>query len=329
MILKKRFILILLIFLAIGPLSAGCGKKEAGPINAEEKKLTVFTSFYPLYDFTRKIGGERVEVVNLLPPGAEAHDWEPGPQILGALYKGDLLIINGLGLEPWVERLAGSLEGKIKIINTSEGIRPLRGYTGHHHDDHDHGDDHNDDHGENNDDNSNIPDPHIWLDPLLALHQAERIAEALIALDTGNARIYSENLFLFRERAEALDKAYRDALSGIKGRYFIVTHLSFAYLAERYNLTQVGISGLSPHVEPSPAQMKELVDFARKQKIQYIFQEPLSSGKLANVLASELGAQVLFLNPLEGLTEQEQAANEDYFTVMDKNLSQLKKAFTE
>ena len=298
----------------------GCLQSTA-PATESGPELTVYTSFYPLYDFANKIGGSQVHVLNLLPPGVEPHDWEPTTQAMTQLHNADLLLINGLEMEPWIDKIVDSLDGNIKVINTSEGISPLTGYAGHGHDD--------DDENEQDDHDGALPDPHVWLDPILALHQAEQIALALIDSDPEHEGEYHNNLLAFRIQIEKLDTEYREVLSSLPRHEFIVTHLSFAYMAERYGLEQVGISGLSPHAEPSPSELTHLIDFAKEHNIRYIFQEPLVTSRLAEVLAQDIGAETLELNPLEGLTDAQLAAGDDYFTIMYRNLEQLKVALAE
>ncbi|MCW3489194.1 metal ABC transporter solute-binding protein, Zn/Mn family [Dethiobacter alkaliphilus] len=352
--MKKIFLFLILALLVPAMVLTGCAQPSAQGTAAEsEPDITVYTSFYVLYDFANQIGGDRVEVMNLLPPGVEPHDWEPTSQAMVRLSAADLLLINGLDLEPWIDTIVDGLDGNITVINTSEGIDPLKGYAGHSHshyhdDDCDHDDDEDceydhdeecdddDDHGDDNNsgqdddhEDEKMPDPHVWLDPLLALHQAEQIAGALIEMDPEYEEVYLENLALFTARIEELDNEYREALTNLARHEFIVTHLSFAYLAERYGLEQVGISGLSPHAEPSPAQMAKIMDFAAEHDVRHIFQEPLVTSRLAEVLADDLGAEILELNPLEGLTEDELAAGEDYFSIMRRNLEQLKIALAE
>jgi zinc transport system substrate-binding protein len=323
--MKKIRIAFLLFCVAGALILTGCEGWPAAT-RPHNSKPVVYCTIYPLYDFTVKIGGDKVDVNNMVPGGVEPHEWEPGPQMLASLSKADLLIYNGFGMEPWLDKIAASLGGELVLLNASEGIKPLQGYEGHDH----HEDD--DDHHEDDDDHydeEGLPDPHVWLDPLLALYQAEQIAAALITLDPANEEYYLERLSVFRQEVLALDDAYRQAFAFAKKRVFVVTHLSFAYLAERYGLVQLGIAGLSPHTEPSPAQMKELVDTARKHEIRHIFREPLATSRLATVLAGEIDAEILSLNPLEGLTAEEAAAGADYFSVMFWNLEQLKTAMLE
>ncbi len=335
----KRFFFTLVVIIALFSAS-GCRQPDAAPAALE--KIKVYASFYPLYDFSLKIGGDRVEVVNMVPPGVEPHDWEPGPRLVAGLHAADILVYNGLGLEPWVEKItAGIGTEKPLLVNASEGIVPLSGYR-HHHDhgedcdhhheedcDHDHGKDCDHHHEEDCHHDHDLPDPHVWLDPLLALQQGKNILEALISVDPSGEQYYRENFALFKSKIERLDADFRSALAKTTRREFVVTHLSFAYLAKRYGLVQLGISGLSPHIEPTPAQLKEIVDFIRSHGIRYVFKEPLASPRLVRTLAAETGAGILTLNPLEGLSEEEMAAGKDYFSVMYENLEQLLVALNE
>jgi zinc transport system substrate-binding protein len=289
-------------------------------------RIKVYTTFYPLYDFAGKIGGERAEVVKLVPPGVSPHDWEPDPGTLSGLQAADVLLYNGLGLEPWLDRVVESLgTTKLVSVNTTEGIEPRWGYV---------------DLCAKEDKEpckpacepkeeqaaGKLPDPHVWLDPLLALKQAERILEAFVASDPHNEQYYRDNFSALKGQFEQLDAEFREALQGITRDKFIVTHLSFAYLAERYGLEQVGIAGLSPQAEPTARELTELVRLIREYGIRYIFQEPLVSPRLAQVLAAETGAGILELDPLEGLLPEEIAAGKDYFSVMRENLAQLQRA---
>ena len=233
-------ILFFTFILTVFVMFSGCTKPPAAVIEPEAgiPKLKVFTSFYPIYDFADKIGGERIELVNMVPAGIEPHDWEPGPQKIAGLLQADIFFYNGFGLEPWVNKVIESLGAEtLMVINTSDGIEPLYGYV----DDHD---DDDDDHDDDEDDHNDLPDPHVWLDPILALHQAESILAAFITLDPDHAEYYQDNFQQFRVQIELLDTAYSEAFVNPKGHKFIVTHLSFAYLAQRYGLEQIGISGL-------------------------------------------------------------------------------------
>ena len=157
--MQKRVLVLLLLLIVLLP-AAGCSKQPAE--SKASSKLTVYTSFFPLYDFTRKIGGSHVNVINLVPTGANVHDWEPGPKTLAALLEADLLVVNGLGIEPWLSKIDAVLEGKYRLLIPQGEL--LYGFQGHRH----HAEHHAEDAAEA------IPDPHIWLDPVNALHQAEK-----------------------------------------------------------------------------------------------------------------------------------------------------------
>ncbi|GFP32757.1 zinc transport system substrate-binding protein [Candidatus Hakubella thermalkaliphila] len=255
--MKKGYLFFLLLCL-VALLLTGCGEERLATGGATIEKKVVYTTFFPLYDFTKKIGGEKIEVVNMVPAGVEPHDWEPSPQLIGSLSEAEMLISNGLGMETWLDKVSSSISASVVVVNASTGIEPLKGAK-----DHGYGKEKQDDYAAEEEKYDEMPDPHVWLDPLLALQQARNIATALSSLDPANATYYFNNLAVFQEQAEALDQAFQDGLSGLARREIIVTHLAFAYLAKRYNLEQVSISGLSPYIEPSPAQMKDIQDFGR------------------------------------------------------------------
>lgn len=311
--LKRSFLLFLALILMV-TTGVGCFEKKAVR-GRDEGKIKVFTTFYPLYDFAMKIGGERVHVENLMPAGVEPHDWEPGPQVIKSLHEADMLVYNGLGFDPWVETVKESLaSGSPLFLFASEGIEPLYGDSCLH--DHDE--------GESDHVHRDIPDPHVWLDPHLALVQATNICRALAALDPEGAESYEANLEKFRLDIEQLDRAYTETLANVPRREFVVTHRSFAYLARRYNLVQASITGLSPHHEPTAKDLKALVDFLAEHRVDYILREPFSGGRLEEVLARDTGTRIMTIHPLAGLDEQELSVGKDYFSIMYENLETLK-----
>lgn len=324
--MKKGYLIFVLTCLGAVLLLTGCGREQTVVGEDAAEKHQVFAAFYPLYDFATKIGGDKIEVVKMVPAGVDAHGWEPSPKLMASLSKAEILIYNGFGMEPWLDKVRGSLPASVIMVKASEGIEPLKGAKDHGHDEEKHDEPAAEEAIHEPDE---MPDPHVWLDPLLALQQAKNIAAAFSILDPANATYYSSNLAAFEKQVDVLDQAFREALSALERREIIVAHLAFAYLARRYDLKQVSIAGLSPHIEPSPAQMKEIVAFGRKHDVRYIFDSPLAPSPLAAVLATEIGAQILVLNPLEALTEQEVSAGEDYFSIMRRNLEQLKIALRE
>jgi zinc transport system substrate-binding protein len=285
-------------------------------------KPAVVASFYPLYEFVRQVAGEAAEVTSLVPPGVEPHDWEPAPQDVAMLEKARIFVYNGAGFEPWADKLLANLGGKGPVaLVATQGIELLRAdLPGHGHD-----------HGDKSakhkpSEAAKEQDPHVWLDPVLAQKQVELIRAALVAADPDNAVRYSANAKTFTDRLAQVSDHYERGLAQCKRREIVVSHASFAYPAKRYRLTQVPVMGLSPDSEPSPAQLAQIVRFARRHKVKFIFFETLVNPKLADTLAREVGAKTLVLNPIEGLTRDEQAAGKGYIDLMEDNLKNLRTA---
>jgi zinc transport system substrate-binding protein len=288
----------------------------AAPAPAAERPL-VLASFYPLYEFARAVAGDRAEVVTLVPPGVEPHDWEPSPQDIVQVQKARLFIYNGAGLEPWVDRLTREVRGgAAAVVKTTEKINLLTGAQPH-----DHGPKGTQAHAHRAE-----PDPHVWLDPVRAQAQVEAIRAGLARIDPAGAPVYAANTQAYQARLAALDATFAAGLKQCARRDLVTSHAAFAYLAGRYRLTQVPIQGLTPESEPSAADLAALVRLARQRQVKYVFFETLVNPKLAETLAREVGAKTLVLNPIEGLTREEQAAGKSYLTLMEDNLRNLRTA---
>jgi zinc transport system substrate-binding protein len=164
----------------------------------------------------------------------------------------------------------------------------------------------------------------VWLDPLLALGQVRAIHAALERVDREGAPVYQANAEAFARKLLALDARYGAGLRDCAHREIVTAHAAFAYLARRYGLEQLPLLGVSPEADPSPADLARLVQLARRHWVRYVFAETLLSRRLSETLAREVNAQVLVLNPLEGLTPEDQAAGRSYLTVMEDNLRALR-----
>lgn len=296
-------------------LLTGCGTQQADTA-AGDGRLRVLTSFYPMYDFACKIGGDCIDVTNMVPSGTEPHDWEPSTNDLKNLEKADVFIYNGADMEPWADDLLVSRSDTLRVVEASENVE-LRTTDGEHEHAHEHeGADHH--HGDF--------DPHVWLDPENAKIEMEAIRDALCAADPENSTVFQSNYEKYAAELDALDAAFREKLSSLPNRTIVVAHEAFGYLCDAYGLTQVGIEGLSPDSEPDPGRMAEVIDFVREHSISTIFFEELVSPKVAEAIASETGAQAKMLSPLEGLSDEQAAAGADYFSVMHDNLAALMEA---
>jgi zinc transport system substrate-binding protein len=172
-------------------------------------------------------------------------------------------------------------------------------------------------------------DPHVWLSPVLVQQEVDIITQALIQKDPKNKEEYEKNAAAFISQLFDLDNLYKETIAKAKSKEFVTKHGSFGYLAKQYGLTQIPIAGLSPDVEPTLGQLVELTELTKQKNVKVIYFEGLTSSKVAQSLANEIGAKTEVLNPLEGLTKEEQEQGLDYLGVMEKNLEALKKSILE
>lgn len=317
--IKTRMVLVVLFLL--GVLVSGCGQRTAAPgDNAQQAtKIKVLASVYPVYEFVRQVGGDKVEVDILVPAGAEPHEWEPSAKDLIQVKNAKLFFFHGANFEHWIGKVTGKdVLGSTTAVEVSKGIELKEGIPhSHGHDEHNHVDEHKHEHEENE------IDPHVWLDPVLAQKEVDNIAEALAAVDTANAAYYRENAANYNKELQKLHEEYQSGLQKVKKRTIITTHAAFGYLAERYQLEQVAIMGLSPDAEPTPEKMADITKLCRERQISYIFSETIVSSKVAETLAKEAGAKVLVLHPVDALTPDEVKQGKNYLTLMRANLANL------
>lgn len=309
--MKTRSVLTVLILLAVSLLSACGGSK----VQLAEGKINVVTSFYPLYDFASKIGGEHVHVVNAVPTGVEPHDWAPKSRDISLMSKAELFVYQGAGFEGWVNDFLGSKnkDAKVKVVEASKGLDLLKADNADHTDHADHA-------------AESGFDPHAWLSPRNAVKMAENIKNGLVEVDPAHQRDYEANFQKLSEQLDQLDQSFKRELGKVQKKDIVVSHQAFAYLCRDYGLTQKAIMGLAPDSEPTAQDMKGIVDFVKANNVKYIFFEELVSDKLAKTLAKDAKIETLVLNPLEGLTDEQAKAGEDYVSVMNKNLQNLVKA---
>lgn len=285
----------------------GCGSTGQADSRMDTGQLQVCVSFYTMQDFTEKIGGDRVQVTNLVPAGAEPHDWEPAGKDIAALERCSLLVLNGAGFEHWTDGVLPTLKNTdMMVVETAANLILPPELAGM----------------------ENSGDPHVWLSPRLALQQMAVIRDGLIAADPEGESTYRQNYDSWAPKMEALDQRYRDTIAALPGKEIVVAHEAFGYLCAQYGLTQVAVQGLSPEGEPDPAQMAQVIAYAREHSVKVIFFEEQASPKVAETIAREIGATTAVLSPLEGLTSDQQKQGQDYFAVMEQNLQELKVALS-
>lgn len=295
---------------------AGCAKPKAA--DRANGKIAVYASIYPLAYFAEQIGGERVDVRALVPPGTEPHEFELSTQDMARLSQADVFIYNGAGFEAWSEQAKQALDPSRTVqVNATKGVSLLEAEEEHA----DHGEHEEHGHGHEG------VDPHVWLDPKRAMIQARNIRDGLIQADPRHKAEYEANYVKLQQRLTELDREYADLVKRTPVKTFLVSHAAFGYLADRYGLQQIAIAGLSPSDEPSAKELQALIETAKRKKVRAIFFETLVNAKTAETLKREIGAKSLTLNPLEGLTPEEIKRGEDYFTIMEKNRKNLAQAW--
>lgn len=297
-----------MLLVALAMFIVGCG----GEKQSVSDKLQVAASFYPMAEFARNVAGDKAEVFVLVPDGAEAHDWEPSPSDLSRLGKAQVFVYNGV-VEPWAKQAMTALsERKILAVQTGLGLYERAGETHeeeHHH--HDHGCAHG------------KQDPHVWISPKKAINQVERITAVLCEADAKNAKYYQDNSAKYVEQLKALDIQLTNLAKNAPRKVFVTAHAAFGHLADDYGLKQLAVNGLSPHAEPTPADLQRLIKVVQEENVRYVFFETLTDPKLAKLVADETGAEISVLDPLEGLNEEGRKNKLDYLQIMQRNIHNL------
>ena len=302
-------------------LLAGCGAAGSTTENTESDKLQVVTTFYPMYDFTKQVAQDDAEVSMLLEAGMEVHSFEPSSQMIAEIQDADVFIYNSPEMETWVPDVLASIDTSDMVVICASDAITLLEYEGEAH-----AHDHESEEEGANAGHSHTVDPHVWLDPVLAQTEVSTIAEGLAEADPDNAEDYLENAGIYNGKLNELDEAYRAAFEGTENRTFVTQHAAFAYLAARYDLNQISVTGLNAEVEPSAAALATLSDYVKANNISHIYFENNASSQTAEALAEEVGVELAVLSPLEGITEEDQKKGSDYISVMLDNLEALKKS---
>jgi len=276
----------IVLILVLAGILAGCGTGSSGGPNS------VVAAFYPLAYAAERIGGPSFNVQNLTPPGSEPHDLELTPQEVAAIQDASVVLYLSHGFQPAVSKAVEQARGMRVDILGGLPLHPADGAEA-----------------------GLTADPHVWLDPILFARVAARIGTALDRPATA-----------FVADLRKLDTEYRQGLSDCKRHEIVTSHAAFGYLAARYSLEQVSITGLSPEAEPTPQQLAHVIQIVRRTHATTVFFETLVSPRLADTVAREVGARTAVLDPIEGLTQAEQKRGADYLTLMRRNLAALRKA---
>ena len=274
--------------------------------SADSEEISAIVSFYPLYEFTKQVGQDKVNVSMLIPPGIEPHDWEPTVSELQEMHKADLIVINGIGFENWSDDI-DTVNSDVIIVDTSKGISliidddALRKDTNHF--------------------DRSKGDPHIWLNPIKAKTQVQNILDALVLIDPENENFYIQNAQSYQDKLDALDSKIRTEISSCN-KDFIAFHNSFSYFAMEYGLNQHSIVDSNEiNIGPTPKTLETIINLAEIHDIDVIFTEESIDIRPSQVIANEINARVLVLSPIEVIDN-----NSDYILKMENNLSNLQEA---
>ena len=290
--------------LALAGALAGCGAAPSAP---EDGKVRVVASLFPQYDFTRQIAGELAEVTLLLPPGVESHSFEPAPADILKIDGADLFVYTGAAMEPWAERLAGSLTGEVKVVDVSANI-PL--------DAEEDGDGH--DHGG--------VDPHIWTSPQNAKRMVDNLTAALAEADPAHAGTYRTNAAAYKERLDALDAELRELVEHAARREIVFGgRFALHYFVKEYGLDYLAaFDSCSHETEPSARAVAGIVDEIEGKGIPVIYYEELADPKVARAIAEETGAEPLLLHSCHNVSRQELEEGATYLSLMEQNVQNLR-----
>ena len=305
----KLAIIAIIIVIPLSSIAVyGTNTNQQFTIN-DDSKLQVISSFNPLHEFSQIVGQEKVDTILLVPVGVEPHDWEPTIKDVQQMHKSDLIIINGIGFENWVDNLIENNYLGI-IVDTSNGITINQSKEQHdeeQHDEHKH----------------LAGDPHIWLNPVYAKTQVQNIANAFANSDLKNSKFYHTNAEEYNKKLDLLDMKIRNELSNCNSD-FIVFHNAFSYFADEYGLNQYTIIPTNnSHGEVTAKTLEKIILTAKKLNIKVIFSEEDISSKSSEIIANELGGNVLILSTLEITSDG------TYISKMTENLENLKVALCQ
>ncbi len=312
----RRPPLVLTAAAAAGLLALTACASDTTTTPADDEGWTVVAAFYPLQFVAERVGGDLVSVTNLTQPGVEPHDLELAPQDLGALADADLALYLD-GFQPAVDEAIATTTD-VPALDVSSAADPSLTYV----EDEEHSEEEHSEEEEGHSDEE-VTDPHFWLDPMRLADVADAVAVELSKLDPVAESTFEQNAADLRADLEALDTALAKGLATCDSRLLVTSHTAFGYLADAYDLEQVGLTGLTPETEPNPQELAEVTDFVRDNDVRTIFYETLVSPDVAETVAAATGARTDVLDPVEGLSDASQG--DDYLQVMESNLANLTK----
>ena len=305
--MKKIISIVAVLFMLVG-----CSQSVK-----QTEDLVIMTSFYPVYDFTQEVAGDKATVKLVMPEGVDAHDYEPSPQVVAAIHDADVFVYHGAGMEPWLESVLSTLnKDKVKTVELSSVVNLIENSEeDHDHEEHDHDDHDGHDHG--------AFDPHTWLSPKNAIKEVSLIRDVLSEIDSDNKDTYISNTRSYISKLEDLDRDF-ESLKSLPNHDFLVDHQAYAYLAHDYGLHQKGLMASMLKEEPTPKELENILDTIQTEGIKAFFVDPSNATKLIDVITKETGVKVFPLHTIESLTKEQIAKGDTYLSLMQENFNSLK-----
>lgn len=305
--------------------------KEAKTEKKDESKV-IYASFYPIYNLTKQIAGDKFDVKAFNSLTTESHDFEPSAKEIAELSKSQLIFMNGAGMEDWKDDVEETVD--ITMVDTSESLDLIKADHDHedaedhdHEDaeDHDHDHDHDHEEGEHHHHHGEF-DPHTWLSPVNAKAQAKVIADKLSEIDSANKDYYQKNYEEIAKEFDEIINEYKEKFAKVENNKFIVPHEAFGYVARDFGLEQIPLASLTSTADPDAKVMKEVTDFAKKDAIKTVFFEKGGSDKAAKTIAEEIGADTLPLSTMEFASEEEIEKEVTIQEIIKENLENIYKS---
>lgn len=276
----------------------------SGPAAESSTSLKVLATFFPVYDFARNIGGDKISLSLLVPMTVDVHDFEPTPSAIQQVASANVLIFSGAGLEPWVPDVVRAANNpKLVVVDSSQGI-PLLPVP-----------------PKFQKENRTV-DPHIWLNPILAKQQVNNILQGLVRADPADTAYFTANAQAYSAKLDYLNQQIIAITSNAKTRSFVTTHEAFAYFAKEYKLEQIPIAGPFED-DPTPSDLRGVIFAIHLNHLCYVGYESLENPAIAQSIGSQTKATLILLDPIEGLTQVDQSAGKTYLIKMYENLTML------
>jgi zinc transport system substrate-binding protein len=304
--MRNHIIIIAVAIAVVAIVAAAAVYIESNSSNSQTQQgtINVLTTFYPIFDFTQNVAGDKVNVTLLVPMTTDVHDFNPTPSDIEKVASADVLIYNGAGLEPWINQLVAAANNpKLVVIDASQGITLIPV-------------------SQEFQKNNQTVDPHVWLDPVLAEQEVENILQGLIKVDPKDQQYFTANAQAYEAKLDQLNSQIINETANVQTRVFITFHEAFAYFANQYNLTQVPISGPFEE-EPTPSDIQNVITAINQYHLCYVGYESLENPAISQSIASQTNATLIQMNPIEGLTTAEQAAGMNYLTLMQQDVANI------